>query len=58
MLSRENPCCVSDGPSPPRSVWEKVLPSSCLFSFLLGNFDACDIVRQASELENSLLARD
>ena len=29
-----------------------------LFSSLLGNFDACDSVRQASELENSLLARD
>ena len=28
------------------------------FSFLLGNFDACDFVRQAGELENSLLARD
>ena len=28
------------------------------FPYLLGNFDACDFVRQASELENSLLARD
>ena len=34
------------------------LQGNRLFSFLLGNFDACDFVRQASELENSLLARD
>ena len=34
------------------------LQGNRLFSFLLGNFDACDFVLQASELENSLLARD
>ena len=27
-LSRENPHCLSDRQSPPRSLWEKVLPSS------------------------------
>ena len=100
IVSSENPYCVSDRQSPPRSLWEKVPPSSrnhsvCLvwypwssvwalgcvltiieqlvpsllfplrelrvkrlFSFLLGNLDACDFVRQASELENLLLARD
>ena len=29
-----------------------------MFSFLLGNFDACDFVRQANEPESSLLAQD
>ena len=28
IVSRENPCCVSDRQPPPRSLWEKVPPSS------------------------------
>ena len=115
IVSRENPCCVCDRQSPPRSLWETVPPSSWRTQFRLadarcdirisrchprlppslkqcvssrlrandhratcakssvpsprasgkppvllssGQFDACDFVRQASEFENSLLARE
>ena len=34
------------------------LQGNRLFSFLLGNFDASDLVRQVNKLKNSMLARD